>query len=348
MTRPICAVTMGDPAGIGPEILVKAARDPKVRAACHVVAVADYDVISDAIRVTGVDLSLLRLEGAAARNRETITACADDTLPILDLQNVDLATLKRGTVHPDYGRAAYESITRAIEYTTAGYADAVVTNPIHKEAINAAGIAEAGHTEIFAKQTNTTHYAMMLVHDQFRVVHVSTHVSLLDACRAVTADRVLSVIRLTAGAIDRLRDGVQTIAVAGLNPHAGEHGLFGREEIEEIIPAVNAAHREGIDVVGPLPADTLFPRAMSGEFAAVIAMYHDQGHVPFKLIGFTVDPATGGFTAVNGVNITLGLPIVRTSVDHGTAFDIAGTGKASHESLVEAIEYAARLGGNAS
>jgi 4-phospho-D-threonate 3-dehydrogenase / 4-phospho-D-erythronate 3-dehydrogenase len=340
MSQPVCAVTMGDPSGIGPEILLKAFLDARVRKACRILAVADYGVMEKAAAVIDPTIKMTRVAGLS---REEFNAVSGEMLPVVDLANLDAGQLRYGVVDPDYGRAAYDSILQSIQRAKDGVVDAVVTNPIHKEALNAAGIEDAGHTEIFARQTNTGNYAMMLVHDPLRVVHVSTHLALRNACDAVTRRRVLEVIRLTAGAARSLGGEHAAIAVAGLNPHAGEHGLFGREEIDEIIPAIEDARNEGINAVGPFPPDTLFPRAMSGEFAAVVAMYHDQGHIPLKLAGFRVDPTTGAFDNVSGVNVTLGLPIVRTSVDHGTAFDIAGTGKASHESLVQAIEYAVRL-----
>ncbi len=340
MSKPVCAVTMGDPSGIGPEILLKAFQEPRVRDICRILAVADFGVMEKAAEVIHPDISMTRVPGLS---RDELNEVSDETLPVIDLANLDASEFRFGRVDPANGRAAYESILQSIARAKGGIVDAVVTNPIHKEALNAAGISDAGHTEIFARQTNTRNYAMMLVHDPLRVVHVSTHIALRDACAAVTRQRVLAVIRLTVGAARSLGGRNAAIAVAGLNPHAGEHGLFGREEIDEIIPAIEDAQKEGINAVGPFPPDTLFPRAMSGEFAAVVVMYHDQGHIPLKLAGFRVDPQTGAFDNVSGVNVTLGLPIIRTSVDHGTAFDIAGTGRASHESLVQAIEYAVRL-----
>jgi 4-phospho-D-threonate 3-dehydrogenase / 4-phospho-D-erythronate 3-dehydrogenase len=274
-----------------------------------------------------------------------LTTVPEGILPVIDLNNMDSSRLQYGSVDPANGRAAYESIIESIDCATRGVVDGVVTNPIHKEALNAAGIPDAGHTEIFSRHTGTRNYAMMLVHGPLRVVHVSTHVALREACDAVTRQRVLSTIRLAAGAAHSLDSVDAVIAVAGLNPHAGENGLFGREELDEIVPAIGDAQKEGINARGPFSPDTLFPRAMCGEFSAVVVMYHDQGHIPLKLAGFRVNPTTGAFDNVSGVNVTLGLPIIRTSVDHGTAFDIAGTGMASHESLVQAIEYAVRLKG---
>lgn len=342
MNEVVCAVTMGDPAGIGPEILLQAARNADVTGRVRVVAIADFDTLNAASDVVEDAPELYRLTDVS---RGAIRNAPPGVLPVLDLNNVSVKTLARGTVRGEYGQAAYDSISRSIELAQAGVVDAVVTNPIHKEAIRAAGIQEPGHTEIFARLTNTTDYAMMLAHGQLRVVHVSTHVSLRQACDAVKRARVERVIRLAADAVSRLEERDLPIAVAGLNPHAGEHGLFGTEEEEEIIPAIDAARRDGLSVVGPFPPDTLFPRGLSGEFSAIVVMYHDQGHIPLKLSGFRVDPETGTFSDVSGINVTLGLPIIRTSVDHGTAFDLAGTGRASPASLVQAIIYAGRLAG---
>ncbi len=342
MSLPLLAVSMGDPAGIGPEILIKAFRDERVRNQCGLLAVGDLTVLESAKEVLGSDLELR----SVSDNRQEAEAAADQgMLPVLDLGLLEGSSLTRGEVRAEYGKAAYEYIRRSVQLALADVVDGVVTNPINKASLAAAGVPFAGHTEILAHETGVNDYAMMLAHEKLRVVHVSTHVSLRDACDAVKKERVLAVIRLAADAIRRVEGTESLIAVAGLNPHAGENGLFGREEIEEITPAIEAAKKAGIEVVGPLPPDTLFPRAMGGEFGAVVVMYHDQGHIPLKLAGFQIDPATGTFSAVSGVNITLGLPIIRTSVDHGTAFDLAGTGKASHESLVQAVQYAMRLAG---
>ncbi len=340
MALPLCAITMGDPAGIGPEILIKSAADDAVRAQADLIAVADLKVLDRAARVTSAPIELVPIKEIT---REAIEKLSVRQLAVYDLGGVAADTLEYGTVKAEYGRAAYDCITKAIDFALDDRVDAVVTNPINKEALNAAGVPHAGHTEIFAAQTGTKDYAMMLVHDPLRVVHVSTHVSLREACDMATKERVEKVVRLTADAIRRLDGTDGVVAVAGLNPHAGEHGLFGKEELHEIIPAIKQAQADGFNVAGPIPPDTVFSRAMGGEFSAVVVMYHDQGHIPLKLVGFQVDPATGKFRDVSGVNITLGLPIVRTSVDHGTAFDLAGKGQASHASLNQAIDYAVRL-----
>jgi 4-hydroxythreonine-4-phosphate dehydrogenase len=273
--------------------------------------------------------------GAARQVRVVSDAAAagtGETLDVLDLRNADPARIARGRVSAEAGRAAYQYIEAAVGLARAGTAAAVVTAPINKEALGAAGLTHAGHTEILADLCGVKGVAMMLVAGRLRVSHVSTHVSLRGAIERVTIPRILEVVRLTRDALRRLGVGGPRIAVAGLNPHAGEGGLFGSEERETIAPAVAAARAEDIDARGPFPPDSVFFRASQGEFDAVIAMYHDQGHIPVKVLGF-----------YEGVNVTLGLPIIRTSVDHGTAFDIAGTGRADEQSMVAAIRLAAQM-----
>jgi len=221
-----------------------------------------------------------------------------------------------------------------------GSVDAVVTGPIHKEAIKAAGSPYAGHTEIFATRTKTKNYAMMLADDNLRVIHVSTHVSLRQACDLVKNERVLTVIRLADKALKDLGIRNPKIGVAGLNPHAGEGGLFGKEELEEIIPAIEQAKKENIIVDGPIPPDTIFSKVIGGQYDIAVVMYHDQGHIPMKVIGFKYNKETNKWSTMSGVNVTVGLPIIRTSVDHGVAFGKAGEGRANEESMVEAIKMA--------
>ncbi|MGW8315853.1 MAG: PdxA family dehydrogenase, partial [Bacteroidales bacterium] len=221
--------------------------------------------------------------------------------------------------------------------------DATVTGPIHKKAINEAGYRFAGHTEIFAEYTSTADYAMLLVSEKLRIIHVTTHVSLREACDLIEPSRVLSRIRLLNGGLKQLGFEDPKIGVAGLNPHAGDEGLFGDEEIRSIAPAVESAREEGIRVEGPVPPDTLFAKALGKHYDGCVAMYHDQGHIPFKLAGFDWNEKTQTMDSVSGVNVTLGLPIIRTSVDHGTGFDIAGMGRASEQAMVDAIELAIRM-----
>jgi 4-hydroxythreonine-4-phosphate dehydrogenase len=234
-------------------------------------------------------------------------------------------------------------VRKVIELAMSKEIDATVTGPISKEAINLAGYHYSGHTEIYADLTRTNDYAMMLVHDRFRVIHVSTHVSLREACNRVKKDRVYRVIMLGYDAVKRLGVENPRIGVAGLNPHAGEQGLFGREEIEEIEPAIQQAKKEGLNVEGPIPPDTVFSKMQGGQYDLVVVMYHDQGHIPTKLIGFQYDDKTKTWGSMSGVNITCGLPIIRVSVDHGTAFGKAGEGRANPESMIQAIKIAAKL-----
>ena len=240
--------------------------------------------------------------------------------------------------------AAFLSVKETIELAQEGMLDATVTNALNKEAMNLAlepqGMHFAGHTEIYAHYTNTKTYAMMLTHHDLRVIHVSTHCSLREACDRVKKARVLDVIHTAYDACRQIGIDQPRIAVAGLNPHAGENGLFGTEERDEINPAIEAARAEGINAVGPEPADSLFSKALGGWYDIVVAMYHDQGHIPLKTVGFVYDRAANCWKSVEGVNVTLGLPIIRTSVDHGTGFDQAGKGTSSELSLINAIDYA--------
>jgi 4-hydroxythreonine-4-phosphate dehydrogenase len=255
-----------------------------------------------------------------------------DTIPVLDLDNV--GALVRGEVREEYGAASLEYIERAIELAQAGEIDGITTTPINKQATKMAGSTYAGHTGMLADRTNTTEYAMMLIESDLRVTHVSTHVPLPEACKQVTISNVHSTIQLTVEALSDLGIESPIIGVAGLNPHASDGGLLGDTEAAEIEPAVERACEEGINAVGPESPDTIYVRAAQGEFDCVVSMYHDQGHIPIKMLGFSSGEA------VSGVNVTIGLPIIRTSVDHGTAFDIAGTGIASERSLLDAFGIA--------
>lgn len=334
---PRILITMGDPAGIGPEICVKALADRDVYGVCRPVVVGDAAVLQRAVETAGARVVLKPIGDISHAVFET------GNVDVLDLKNVDLALVEWGKVSAAAGKAAFEYVRAGVELAMSGAADAIVTGPINKEAINMAGYHYAGHTEILAEFTGSRDYAMMLVDGGLRVVHTSTHVSLREACDRVKRGRVLIVIQLAHQAAKDLGITCPRVGVAGLNPHAGEGGLFGTEEIEEIIPAIDDARALGIDAVGPVPPDSLFAKARGGHFDIVVAMYHDQGHIPVKTVGFELDEATGLAKAVRGVNVTLGLPIVRTSVDHGTAFEIAGTGKANHESMKEAVLMAVCL-----
>ena len=334
---PLVAITMGDPAGIGPEVAVKALADERVRRACRPLLVGSVAVLADAARIVGSRARVVPVTDPAS-------ACWGAAyVNVASSAAAPAAELRRGAVSAAAGAAGYHAIARAVELALAGTVAATVTGPIHKEALNLAGFRFAGQTEIFAHLTGTRDYAMLLMAGALRVVHVSTHVSLREACERATRQRVETVIRLAHDAGRRLGIAAPRIGVAGLNPHAGDGGLFGSEERDEIVPAVAAARRAGMVVEGPLPADTLFPKANGGYFDLVVAMYHDQGHVPLKVVGFTWDNGAGAWSSVDGVNVTLGIPVIRVSVDHGTAFDVAGTGKASEASMIQAILCAARM-----
>jgi 4-hydroxythreonine-4-phosphate dehydrogenase len=335
--RPLLAITIGDPGGIGPEVCAKALALDEVQSLCRPLVVGDAAVLEDAVRFCGLGLRVRPLRALDEGRFER------GTIDVLDLHNVPAGQLRLGQVVPEQGRASFEYIERAIALALARIVDANVTGPISKAALNAAGFHYPGHTEIYAEKAGRSDYALMLVDGGFRVAHVSTHVSLRQACDAVRKGRVLEVIGLAHDAVRRMNGGRARLAVAGLNPHCGEGGLFGSEDEIEVAPAVREANERGIDVEGPLPADTLFSKMRGGQYDCVIAMYHDQGHIPTKLLSFRYDDRTGVWSSVAGVNVTLGLPIIRTSVDHGTAFDKAGKGVANPQSMVDAIRLAALL-----
>jgi 4-phospho-D-threonate 3-dehydrogenase / 4-phospho-D-erythronate 3-dehydrogenase len=337
MTEPVLGITMGDPAGVGPEIIVRACAEASVRDRARPVVIGSAAVMRDAV-------SLVR-SPLAVHAVPTIAECRwhDGALEVLDLANVDVASVPRARVSAAAGRAAYAYVETAVRLARERAIAAIVTAPINKEALAAAGHTHTGHTEILAALSGTRDFAMLLMGRDLKVIHVTTHVSLRRVPDLVTRDRVLRTIRLAQQTMVGLGRPRARVAVAGLNPHAGEEGLFGDEEQSAIIPAIQAARAEGIDALGPLPADTLFSRARGGEFDIVVAMYHDQGHIPVKTLGFEYDEATHRWTGLSGVNVTVGLPFLRVSVDHGTAFDRAWKGIANHESMVEAIDVAVRM-----
>jgi 4-phospho-D-threonate 3-dehydrogenase / 4-phospho-D-erythronate 3-dehydrogenase len=338
--KPIIGITMGDPASIGPEIAIKALLDPDVHAQCRPLLVGDAAVFRQIIE---------HLQLPARVNAVTEVAAAQYAFgvpDVLDLQHVDLGQLQFGQISAMAGHASFQAVKKVIDLALAGEIDATVTGPINKKSINEAGHHFAGHTEIYAHYTNTRKYAMLLVEDHMKVIHVSTHVSLRQACDLVKKDRILEVVDLLHQGLQQLGEKNLRIGIAGLNPHAGDSGLFGTEDDEEILPAVAAARARGYDVEGPVPADTLFAKAATGYYGGVVAMYHDQGHIPFKLSGFKWNAEKKQMDSVKGVNITMGLPIIRTSVDHGTAFEIAGKGVASADAMVLAIASAVQLAKN--
>jgi len=333
---------MGDPAGIGPEIAVKALSEKKIYDYCRPIIIGDLKVLKKAKKITNLDLNIKAVSNID--NAQFKYGIID----VVDLNNVDLSKIEFGEVSEEAGDAAFEYVVKIIELAMNNQIDATVTGPIHKESINKAGHHFSGHTEIFAKYTSTEKYAMLLIDRNLRVIHVTTHVSLRKACDLVKKERVLDVIKLLDNACKLFGINKPEIAVAGLNPHASDGGLFGNEEKKEIIPAIQAAKREGINAKGPYPSDTLFLKAKQGLYDGCVAMYHDQGHIPVKLEGFVWDNEKQQMSSVKGVNITLGLPIIRVSVDHGTAFEIAGKGIASQEALNHAIEYAYKMAINKS
>ncbi|WP_405813761.1 MULTISPECIES: 4-hydroxythreonine-4-phosphate dehydrogenase PdxA [unclassified Streptomyces] len=321
------AITMGDPCGIGPEITLKACADP--RRTVPVVVIGDVDVLARADRVAGTRLILRPIASVdqAAFAPGTVDVLTENRLPI---------DLPWGTLDARAGAASFQYVRRGIQLALAGEVRALVTAPINKEALRLSGVPYPGHTEMLADLSGTTDYAMMMATDELRVVLVTVHQSLRIAIDAITTARELDIIRLTHRTLQRSGLPAPRIAVAGLNPHAGENGLFGREDLDIITPAIQAAQSEGIRASGPWPADTVFMRARAGAYDAVVAQYHDQGLIPVKYLGIE-----------HGVNITIGLPFVRTSVDHGTAFDIAGLGTADHASLLTALRHADRLSSGA-
>lgn len=337
--KPILTITMGDPSGIGPEIAAKALAEKSTYKICRPFIVGDANAMRQAVDIAGVDLKIRPVSEVVEAEFQY------GIMDVIDLKNVDVNCLEHGKVSASAGKAAFEAIKKAIELALDKQIDGTVTGPIHKGALNLAGHHFSGHTEIYAHYTNTQDYAMMLAEGSFRIVHVTTHVSLRQACDLVKKERVLKVIQLADDVCKKLGIAHPRVGVAGLNPHSSDGGLFGWEEEKEIIPALEAARTSGINADGPVPPDTLFSKTKGGRYDVAIAMYHDQGHIPLKLCGFTWDEDKNKWHSVSGVNITLGLPIIRTSVDHGTAFDIAGKGTATAESLINAIEYAAKMAG---
>ena len=337
--RPILGISVGDPGGIGPEISAKALNREDIYDRCRPLVVADYRVMEDVLGFTDVDLKLNPVDFVQD------AVFKHGTIDVLDMDNMPIDRLRYKEVNPEQGNASFEYVAKVIELAVKKEIDATVTGPINKAAINAAGHHYAGHTEIYATLTGTRDYSMMLSHGNFRVTHISTHVSLRQACDLVKKDRVIRVIDLTYDVLKNFGLSQPRIGVAGLNPHCGEKGMFGHEDDREILPAVEPARQKGYDVEGPIPADTVFSKMRGGMYDAVVVMYHDQGHIPMKFFGFQYDQKTGQWGEMSGVNITLGLPIVRTSVDHGTAFGKAGEGRANPQSMIEAIKLGALLAG---
>ena len=323
----LTGITLGDPAGVGPEILLKALLSEERRKKPHVVFGSPF-VLKKAMADLNLDLGgRLRTVGEAGEFSR-----APGIVNLVPCGLIPEAELRIGKVSASAGRAAYDAVETAIRWALKGQVDAVATCPLNKEALRAAGIPFPGHTEIFTRLTGARRTAMLLHADKLSVIHTSTHLSLAEAVAGLESERILETIELAHETLKALLGRPPRVAVAGVNPHTGENGLFGREEIETIAPAVEAARRKGILAEGPLPPDTVFFRAVEGEWDVVVAMYHDQGHIPMKLLDFH-----------GGVNITAGLPIIRTSVDHGTAFDIAWRNRANPRSLLQALAVAETL-----
>ncbi len=340
MERKRIAITMGDPAGIGPEVVVKALTNKELYEKCIPVVIGDYEALQDAIFFSKLNLSLLEIDTPTDAEGKYGT-----------IEFINLNYLKRGSwTYKENsalcGEAAFQYVIRSIVYAKEKVVSAVITAPISKESINLAGHFYNGHTEIFAEYTETKDYAMLLASGNLRVIHVTTHCALIEACRLIRKERVLKVIELANKACKMLGIEKPKIGVAGLNPHCSENGLFGTEEASEIIPAIYEAQNEGIDVKGPESPDTVFVKCMAGIYDIVVAMYHDQGHIPLKLNSFQWDAAKGKFSSVKGINTTIGLPIIRVSVDHGTAFGKAGEGRANADSMIEAIEVGIAMAEN--
>lgn len=349
MNKPIVGISMGDPFGNGPEITVKVLADADVYERCNPLVVGDLSCMEYAVRaakkVSGIDLKLHRVENVSDAKFEF------GYIDVYDLGIVKKEDIPGDPEHPAPfglgatklgGEAGFQYVKKVIELAMAGEVDATVTNAFSKEAINMAGHHYSGHTEVYADYTKTKKYCMMLAHEDLRVAHVSTHVSLKTACDRVKKERVLDVIRMANEACRSQGIRQPKVAVAGLNPHCGENGMFGTEEIEEIQPAIDAALAEGILIPDgkPTPPDTVFSKAAGGWYDIVVVMYHDQGHIPLKVKGFVYNKEEGHWDAVAGINVTLGLPIIRASVDHGTGYGHAGDGHANELSLANAVDFA--------
>ncbi len=334
MYKPRIAISAGDPAGIGPEVCVKALNLSEVYEICNPLVVCDKKIIEQAIEFCGLDLKVNSVvEPGKGLYQFGI-------IDVLDIPNIDMEKFSFNIISKMTGKASFEYVKKIIDLALEKKVDATVTGPIHKEAIKEAGFNFPGHTEIFAHYTSTTKYAMMLADEDFRVIHVNTHRSMLESIKRINKERVLETITLADAALRNMGIDNPRIAVNGLNPHAGENGLFGDEEIRFIIPAIQMARDKGINADGPHPPDTIFPKMKGGQYDIVVCMYHDQGHIPTKLLGFNFNSRKKKWEGISGVNITLGLPIIRVSVDHGTAFDKGGKGEANPESMIQAIKYA--------
>ncbi len=327
MDKPVIGITMGDPAGIGPEICAKALTNQEVQMSANCLVIGDRRAMRQALKtskISNIEINPIKKVDEAKFRR--------DIIDVLDLKNVEASRLKMGQVSKAAGKAAVQYIEKAVKLAMDGKIDAIATGPINKEAMNKAGYKFQGHTELLAARTKCKNYAMMFVSNTLWVMLATTHLPLREVFKHLDKKSLLRVIKLAHETVYKVREKKPRIGVAGLNPHAGEAGLFGDEEIKIIKPAVAEAKKLGINVKGPISPDAIFYLANIGMFDIVVAMYHDQGLIPLKLLSFN-----------KSVNVTVGLPIVRTSVDHGTGFDIAGKGWANPNSLIEAIKVAAHF-----
>lgn len=328
MNRPKIAIPMGDPAGVGPEIVVKTAVTKEIQDLCDLIIIGDRKVLEKASRICGVNLQIHSIENVEDGNYQ------EGILNVIDLGNIDLEKMEYGKVQGMCGKAAFEYIKKSVELAMNHEVDAIATTPINKESLRAGKIDYIGHTEILGDLSHSRDPLTMFEVANMRVFFLTRHMSLRNACDAITKERVLEYIQRCTKALKQL--GVTgKMAVAGLNPHSGEHGLFGYEEVEAVSPAVEEAQKLGYDVVGPIGADSVFHQALQGKYQAVLSLYHDQGHIATKTYDFE-----------RTIAITLDMPFLRTSVDHGTAFDIAGKGIVSAVSMIEAVRLAAKYAPN--
>ena len=338
--KPKLAVTIGDPAGIGPEIVVKALNEKETYKKCRPLVTGDPVILQRAVDLLGLSLKIHVISGVAEAKFEY------GTIDVFEVKTAGAEKVEFGKVSAAGGTLAFESIRKAIDLAMENEVDGTVTAPINKEGLNLAGHHFSGHTEIYAHFTDTKKYAMLLADEYLRVIHVSTHVPLREACDLVKKERIIAVTQLLDDACRQFGIENPKIGIAGLNPHSSDGGLFGWEEEKEIVPAIQELKEKGFNVEGPVPPDTLFAKAKCGFYDGCVAMYHDQGHIPFKVVGFNWNRETGKMESVQGVNITLGLPIIRVSVDHGTAYDVAGKGIASADAMLLSIDYATRMAAN--
>lgn len=329
MERPLIAIPIGDPSGIGPEIVAKALVEPQVEQNARCIILGDKKIMQQAIRLTGVSLKIHVVDSPEQGRYQP------GIMNLIDCDNIDMDQFKFGAVNGMCGRAAYEYIEKSVRLANEKRVAAVATTPINKEALKAGGIDFIGHTEIFAALTDTPDPLTMFEVREMRVFFLSRHVSLRKACDLVTKERIKDYVKRCFEALKKLGVTEGTMAVAGLNPHSGEHGLFGDEEVEHVIPAVRELQAEGYPVDGPVGADSVFHLALIGRYNSVLSLYHDQGHIATKTLDFE-----------RTISITGGMPILRTSVDHGTALDIAGKNIASAVSMIEAIRLGVKYSNN--